>query len=290
MILPQVEIEDLVNTRSIVHYVLERQNKDGGYTFCRGAESNAQDTYYAIEILQMLGAQPRNVEKTLRFLQELQHNDGDFDSVKVAYYVIQSLSHTRHLPAKPLGRLYQSFEAIFAGLEHPDTYVDVEIVSEIESIHLTVELLKGLDFSIDAERATNLILSLRNSDGSFGSKRHSRIASTYHALKALKILDHEVEASGETLSWIRRCEVSTGGFVSSPESSTMYMEDIYYGVKALEVLNECPKYPRETLSLITRFQNPNGGFRRSIFLGISDFESTYQAISCIKAIISLVEW
>jgi hypothetical protein len=89
------------------------------------------------------------------------------------------------------------------------------------------------------------------------------------------------------LVWVRKCEVPTGGFVSSPELFSTYMEDTYYGVKALEVLEERPTYSEETLKFISKFQNPNGGFRRSIFLGISDFESTYQALSSIKSILNM---
>jgi hypothetical protein len=68
----------------------------------------------------------------------------------------------------------------------------------------------------------------------------------------------------------------------------MIMENIYFGVKSLEVLDEACRHPQETLELIAKFQNPNGGFRRSIFLGISDFESTYQAISTMETILKNV--
>jgi hypothetical protein len=107
-------------------------------------------------------------------------------------------------------------------------------------------------------------------------------------LKTLKILDYDVRIPRNVSYWIRRCEVPSGGFIAEPGLSSTYMvmEDIYYGVKALEVLNEKCRYPKETLEVIVKFQNPNGGFRRSIFLGISDFESTYQAVSTIKTIIA----
>jgi len=48
-----------------VNYVAARQNRDGGYTFCQGAESNAQDTYYGLAILNLLHASFPNVEKRL---------------------------------------------------------------------------------------------------------------------------------------------------------------------------------------------------------------------------------
>ena len=275
----------MINTNGVVDYIFERQNENGGYTFCREAESNSQDTYYALKVLEMVGAHPRNVGKTVRFLQGLQHDDGDFDSVKVAYYVVHSLSILGSLPANPVDRPAKSFEAIFAGLETPSTYI--EILSEIENAHLAVELLNFLQLRIDVKRITELVLSLRNGDGSFGSTRHSQIASTYHGLGTLKILNYDVKALRDTLVWVRKCEVPTGGFVSSPALSSTYMEDTYYGVKALEVLEERPTYSEETLKFISEFQNPNGGFRRSIFLGISEFESTYQALSSIKSILNI---
>jgi hypothetical protein len=55
------------------------------------------------------------------------------------------------------------------------------------------------------------------------------------------------------------------------------------------MLNEEVYYPKETLMFIAKFQNPNGGFRRSIFLGISEFESTYQALSSIEALMPYLE-
>lgn len=34
--------------KRVIKYVGDRQNKDGGYSFCRGTESNTQDTYYGL--------------------------------------------------------------------------------------------------------------------------------------------------------------------------------------------------------------------------------------------------
>lgn len=72
----------------------------------------------------------------------------------------------------------------------------------------------------------------------------------------------------------------------APEAAPTYLEDTYFGIKSLEILNEKVKHPLETLKFVAKFQNPNGGFRRSVFLGISDFESTYQAFSSIEVLLS----
>lgn len=54
--------------RQVVNYVISRQNEDGGYTFCQGTESNAQDTYYGLATLSLLGASFPNIEKTVEWL------------------------------------------------------------------------------------------------------------------------------------------------------------------------------------------------------------------------------
>lgn len=275
----------MINTKSIATYIFERQNEDGGYTFARGAESNAQDTYYAIKILRMLDTKPTNMDKTIRFLQGLQHQDGSFDSIKGAYYVITTLSFLGAKPIKPLEETALSLEILIEGLENPQIYI--EALSEIEDIYLAVKLLDSINFPLNSERVTKQILKIQNDDGSFGSRRFSRLASTYYALAILKLIGYDVKALPNTLKWIRQCEIQSGGFTDGSEISSPYivMEDIYFGVKSLEALDETCRFPKATLELIAKFQNPNGGFRRSIFLGISDFESTYQALSSIKTIL-----
>jgi len=217
-------------------------------------------------------------------LQSLQHSDGGFDSVKVAYYVVESLSHLGAKPLRTLDKFVESLRPLIENLGKSDVYV--EAISEIEALYFAVEMLKSNGSLQDAIELQKQIFKMQNTDGSFGSKKFSRIASTFYALKTLKLLDYDLKKLRDTLKWIRRCELPSGGFTAEPELSSKYMviEDVYFGVKTLEVLNERCLYPKETLKLIAKFQNPNGGFRRSIFLGISDFESTYQAVSIFKTL------
>lgn len=280
----QPSIKGLINVDAIIDYVLKRQNPDGGYTFCRWTESNAQDTFYALSILDILGVQPENVDKTINFLKGLQHADGHFDSVKVAYYVIKSLLKFGEEPLKPPIGLVEYLPKILEDLESP--FMDVEALSEVENIYMLVDLFKALNIKVDSERIIEAILRIKNSDGSFGSVKRSRIASTFYAIGALKILNYDISRLTGTLEWIRKHEYAGGGFSHTPEAAPIYLEDTYFGIKSLEVLNEKITYPKETLTFVARFQNPNGGFRRSIFLGISDFESTYQALSSIKVLLS----
>ena len=281
-------IDDLADREAIVKYIQERQNEDGGYTFCQGAGSNAQDTYYATETLRKLDAQPRNVKRTITFMQSLQHTDGSFDSVKVAYYVATVLSRLGAGLTKPISNFVESLRSLIGKFNNQEVYVEAS--SEFETLYYTVELLKKYGSLRNAIPLQKRLFEMQNSDGSFGDKRFSRIASTFYALKILKILGCDVRRLHGVLRWIRQCEVPSGGFTAEPKISPSFMvlEDTYYGVMALKVLNESCRHPKETLELIARFQNPNGGFRRSIFLGISDFESTYQAVSVMKELLQQV--
>jgi hypothetical protein len=278
-------MEGLINPQTLVRYISDRQNENGGYTFARQAESNAQDTYYALEILRMLNVKPANANKTIEFLQSLQYQDGRFDSVKIAYYVISALSFLGAGTKKSIDQTSLHLEALIEGLENPHVYT--EATSEIENVCFASKLLCLLNLPLDSERIIKHLLKMQNDSGSFGRKRFSRIASTFYALRILKLMGYDVRSLVNTSGWIRQCEVVGGGFLADPDltSPFMIMEDTYFGVVSLETLGETLRHPQATIDLIMKFQNSNGGFRRSVFLGISEFESTYQALSCIESIL-----
>lgn len=281
-----MKIGNVVDTSAVVKYIFDRQNEDGGYTFCQQTASSAQDTYYAIEILRLLNTKLTNVENTIAFLKSLQHPDGSFDSIKVAYYVLKTLYNLGSELIKQTDWLENTSETIIEKLTSSDIYI--ETISEIEGAHLAVELLYDLSLKLNQSSIIKQLSKLQNNDGSFGSDKHLKIASTYHAISILKILNfNNPEMINRALDWVRRCEVPSGGFVGEPEYlSTIFLEETYFGIKSLSIIDKKPLYPIKNLSLISKFQNANGGFRRSVFLGLSEFESTYQALSTVITILT----
>jgi len=284
---PNAVLNGFVNTSAVTNYILERQNDDGGYTFCQWSESSAQDTYYALEVLNALGIIPRRPEMTAEFLQGLQNDNGGFDSVKVAYYVINALSLLGGFESVRLGRDAVEFvRRVAEGIEGESACV--EVISEIEAVYQAVDVLKTLNLPmVDRKKIVKHVLGFRNDDGSFGRKQDSRIASTHYALMTLKALNQDLNGLLMTRDWIKSCEVPDGGFVGAPDLAPGYLilEDIYFGVKSLECLGAACSFPNEALRRIAWFQNRNGGFRRSELMGISGFESTYQALSCMSSLL-----
>jgi len=273
-----------------LNYIQLRQNEDGGYSFARGAESSAADTYYGIQVLKMLGAKPRHAGKTVNFMKSLQHEDGGFDSINVAYYVVKTLDELGAKPQKPFKHFILSLQSAYGGFGVLEA--DLESPSELEVTYLSLELLRLLERNLSFAKTKHLILTRMNDDGSFGKYGYSKLGATYHALASLSLLAFDVRTLSGTEQWVRSCEIPGGGFRTSPAEwfdPYFIMDDIYFGVKCLDILREDYRFPSQTLDLISRFQNENGGFRRSIFLGISTFESTYHAISACSTILARSE-
>jgi hypothetical protein len=278
-------LDSWIKSSSVESYVRERQNGDGGYTFAQWSESSAQDTYFAIQILKALNVPPTHQGRTIDFLRRMQHADGSFDSINVAYYVTKSLNELGSKPDGDTRQYVLSLKRPSGGFGSLD--VNIETSSELETTYISLDLLRLLGFDIsESADAIDFIMGLKNHDGSFGRSGYSSLASVNYALAALKLLGFNIGSLCDTLDWISACEISTGGFTGSPNKSDPYLviDDLYYGVQALGSLGKTCHHPREHLSLIGRFQNGNGGFRRSIFLGISTFEQTYYAISALQAL------
>jgi hypothetical protein len=271
-----------VQTSSVARYVRARQNQDGGYTFAQWSESSAQDTYFAIQILNMLNVSPARKNQTIDFLRRLQHADGSFDSIAVAYYVTKALHELDSKPQRSIKDFVLSLrrpEGGFGSLE-----ADIETASELQTTYLSLELLALLGEPSESTEVINFVMSLKNADGSFGRTGYSTLASVSYALSSLKLVGFNVGSLDDTPEWVLACEVPTGGFSGSPNRGDPYLviDDLYYATKALGSLGKDCRYPHEHLRLIRRFQNGNGGFRRSIFLGISTFEQTFYALSSLQ--------
>jgi len=263
--------------RGVIDYVVNRQNNDGGYTFCQGTESNAQDTYYGLAILDLLKVPFPNVERTIKWLH-------DFipDSYYSHYYVAKALKLCGQDPDKNLRDFLLSLQGP-KGFGTVDVYV--EVASEFEATFMFTELVKLVDVEIDRKEMVRWLISHQNRDRGFGAHGYSNLSSTYHAVASLFNLGYPVKSLKGTLTYVRSCEKPAGGFTVVPSSSLPYMEHVYYGIATLDLLGEHTRYPKATARFVLSCQNSNGGFARSN-LGISTFEDTFYAIGILRRLAS----
>jgi len=267
---------DLKRVKSIADYVVNRQNLDGGYTFCQGTESNAQDTYYGLAILDLLKVPFPNAERTIKWLYDFVP-----DSHYSHYYVAKGLKLCGEKPYGNLKDFLLSLQISRGEFGTVDVYV--EVASEFQFVSMITELANMVDVKINREKTIDWLLSYKNRDGGFGAHGHSNLDSTYHAVSSLFNLGYSVRSLKETIEYVRSCEKSSGGFTVVPRSSIPYMEHTYYGISTLELLGEHARYVEKTAELVLRCQNSNGGFARSD-VGISTFENTFYALNTLRVI------
>ncbi|MEM2972182.1 MAG: prenyltransferase/squalene oxidase repeat-containing protein [Candidatus Bathyarchaeia archaeon] len=260
----------------VVKYVINRQNEDGGYTFCQGTESNAQDTYYGLAILDLLGVPFPNAERTVKWLRDFVP-----DNLYSHYYITKALKLCGEEPNRNLKDFLLDLPNIKGDFGTVDVYV--EVASEFLLTFMMTELVNMVNVEINREKIINWLLMFKNRDGGFGAHGHSNLNSTYHAVVSLVNLGHPVKSLRETIRYVRACEKPYGGFTVVPRSSTPYMEHTYYGTSTLKLMGESLKYPEKTAKFIFKCQNSNGGFARSD-LGISTFEDTFYAVSILQTI------
>jgi hypothetical protein len=265
-----------LSTNKVIEYVTNRQNEDGGYTFCQGAESSGQDTYYGLSILSLLKASFPNVEKTIRFLKE---PELDLGNIYSNYYSTKALLLCGEKPSENL----KNHISLVANLKRHSSFADVlpEVSSEFTTVFMTLELADLLGIQLPKNSLIEGLLRFKNRDGGFSSEEHSNINSTYYAVSSLALLDVKMKDLRETVKFVRECEKAYGGFTLIPMSVNPYMEHTYYGVMTLHLLGETCKYPSQTIDFLLTCQNKNGGFARSD-LGISTFENTFQSISVLR--------
>lgn len=261
-------------TQHVVDYVRLRQNSDYGYTFCLGAESNLQDTYYGLAILNLLGASFPEAEKTMKWI-----SDFKLHSVYNHYYA----NKARLLCGKPLNYLSREFveslinsNQYFGGHEY-----FLEAASEFEFTLIVIELANMLSLKFNIGGVKEWLLQAQNKDGGFGVHKHSAIDSTYHAVAALKQLNFNVKNLSGTVEFIRSCEKPCGGSTIIPSSVTIYLENTYYGIMTLDLFGERERFSSQTKDFIMNSQKANGGFARSE-TGIATFQNTFQAMKLLK--------
>ena len=260
--------------KRIVAYVVNRQNDDGGYAFAQGLDSNAQDTFYGLAVLNILGSPFPHMDRTIEWLR-----DFDVGSIYSYFYIAKALT----LCNKPVSSQFRDYveSAVSSRRYFGNVDVYVEVSSEFESTLMFLELASILKISPDGEEVRRWLLRYRNKDGGFGARGYSNINSTHHAIASLCLLKVNRRDLNDTVGFVRECEQPHGGFTVIARSVTPYMEHTYYGVMTLDLLGESCRFPSQTMDFVLKCQRGNGGFARSD-LGISTFENTFQAVNVLR--------
>ncbi len=245
----------------ILDFIRNRSHEDGGYTLYEGLP-DSKNTYYAIKSLQLLGEEPENLEKTLKWVEEV-HRRGSFTAQGLFYRcsILKEYNKDYEIPEKFIKRLEETYQRS-----------QLEITYYIDSVLRMHNII--LDDIVD------WIISQQNHDGGFG-KYGSDIINTQYALEILKA--HKYKPNKKDIkNYLKYCE-DNGLWSFTPISYPPYIETVYAGFRISEILNLKFKNKDNILKFVLSLQNSDGGFRRSSYLGISELEYTYKALYIIKS-------
>lgn len=252
---------------SVINRTLEfahkREHAGGGFTLYEGIP-DTKNTYYGVLTLKLLGTKPKNMDKTIEWIEYLQK--GRMFGLKGLFYRVNTL--------KLLNRKPKLHEKYLQRLKNREKFPSMELTFMYTSI------LKTLGYEY-FHKISDWINSHQNKDGGFGTGK-SDITQTYYALESLNMIDPSlIQFKDKIIDFTNTC-MKNGIYVYKPQSYPPYIETVYSGVKINQILNNKWKEDK-ILNFVENLQNSDGGFRRSPYLGISELEYTYKAIYILKS-------
>ena len=290
---------------STAGYVASKRGSDGGYLsyqYMDMFESAADDTFYALATLRLLGREAPGVEATEAFLKGLQLPGGGYRSLLVAYYAVKALSLLGARLRDPRGARSYILEVaggIASGGEARGFIAEDEHFLEDGSLKSfdEAQLISGGEVPsplLAASLGLEALSLLGGPPEGFAElvggvvegyverwrgSAEPTLDSVFHALRVYRLLGREPPR--ELGRYVEGCESEEGGFTVRPGVETRFLEHTYYGLRSLSLLGLEPRRPRRHVEHICSCQNGDGGFRRSPMLGLSTLENTFYAVAAL---------
>jgi hypothetical protein len=254
-----------------LQYVHSCQTEDGGYFFARIPPGSLRDSYFAVKTLRLLGQWPQQPAALTHFVQSFLGEIAG-SPVHTCYCALEIMNELGQ-DLEPLRHQSEAIDASLASLKgvSDPRRLYIEVVSELEQLFEAVSILMHLDIPFDRLAVIGQISSLANSDGGFGSRASSSLATTYYAVKIFALLDHLPKQPQRILSFLRR-----------QERDFYFLEDLYYLSSACHIMGATLSEPERAISFVLDCQRDSGGFARARLMGIATLEDTYYAVSLLK--------
>lgn len=232
--------------------------KTGGFHPSYRLISSTENTYLAVQSLNILYQEPSNKEEIYGYL-ESQLKSGDKESSDV-FYSIATLKMISQEPAeKNILREWIVSKIGFIANKPTEEISPEDIVN---LMYLT-KAASNLDVNLDnKEVLIPKIQSFQNDDGGFGLG-DSDIYMTYYIVTALRELGADPKNKDLCESWIKEGQAEDGGFIARrgklfTNSSDMY--STYVSILSLNALEAKPDNPEKLLIWLEDCKVETGGF------------------------------
>jgi hypothetical protein len=263
---------------SVINYVLQCRCECGGFCFYRLEEPNGADTYFALATLNFLEFNFAD-EKTIVYLQNMQHLDGSYESIFSAFYAVNGLRLLRKTPKCDHSfYISRNIDQYKFDVHKLPAAMTCAFKRTFYLVSLYNDLTKEVDNAV-CDGMIKFILQFADADNGFGIGRSS-LSETALALNILQQLNYPLEKL-QVDNFIRACEISTCGFTEIPGTSLSFIEHIHAGLAASSLAGYHPLYPDQCLAFILNCRNKTGGFSRTTHGGIATLENTFLAIEAL---------
>jgi len=248
---------------------------DGGYFFAQISPASAQDTYFALACLRLLGQEPQDVAGVKRWVEEWRRTPSNVASVHGVYLLcglLEELGEGLDSP-RPYARLVADSENSAGGFGAYEN-VYVESASELQVTYEAVSVLTRLGCPPNHERVESFLRRFRQPDGGFGLHR-STLPSTYHACASLAHLPDPASLMEGAGAYLQRC---------AQRWDVYFLDDVYWLVQGLSLTGGAAPFASQAATHVLACQRPRGGFARAAVIGIPTLEHTYYALQVLDSV------
>ncbi len=279
------------------NFLLSLETPDGGFRLTNiSTKASLKGTFFSLKALELLGANPSNVTKTLQWLLNWIPQQGGFGgfpgddpSLRETFDAVYALSLAGH----PIPHV-QDILNFVSSYRNPDGGYGLT-GSNVESTFraVTIYSLLGEPFP-NASQTIAFLQGLQQSDGGFikrpGAGPPSYVISTYRAVAALHLLNATPSNVLGAIAFLQSNQNSDGGFGGFNYGTNRDTSDVsstYRAVRALYLLNATPLNVQGAIEFLQQSQNPDGGFKRGSYVNtlpknVSGAVYTYSAVRALQ--------
>ena len=232
----------------LLMYLRRHERADGGYGWLDQPDSHLTPTFAVIGTYRAIGQLAPRLGPMAEFIREhhpQRHKKPEHELRNFDYEQIQSLLW--------LDQDVSGFVEKVSRWTEPSTYPkayerDGLPPFKLEMMALLCREMLGLPREKISGSFKRFVLDRRRENGSFnhtpatdGSDGH--VTNTWWGLQGLLALGIPVDRKAQTVEWLQKCQLSSGGFMYQPKAKIGAVDDVAYTwsvVRALELLEARP--------------------------------------------------
>lgn len=275
----------------VLRYLARHKRTEGGYAWIDQEDAHLTPTFAVIGCYQLLGQMPPEAKALAEWVRT--HHPL---RKKKPEQEIQSFLHQQVQSLVWLGDKAEDLQAKVKAMVKPYRYLPQYEkhsypVFESEMTAFVGRELLGLPLTDLQPEFIRYVDERRRTNGSFNNTpaadgTDGNILNTWWALQAMHTQNRLVEQREETVTWLRKCQLPSGGFTHQPDAKTGALDDVAYtraALRSLKLLKAEPANREACIHYLLSLWNEDGGFGdRPGWL--SNPVATYYALDALHAL------